>query len=57
MGTRHGAHGIRKYCRQQSVAVAWLPRRREIYMFPYRARSTRLITWLVRLIYGRGKRT
>src|SRR5215203_4123391 len=43
MGSRHGAPGIRKYCRQQSLLITRFAPRREIHMFPYRARTTKLI--------------
>jgi acyl-CoA reductase-like NAD-dependent aldehyde dehydrogenase len=56
MGSRHGAPGIRKYCRQQSLLITRIAPKKEIHMFPYRARTTRLIGKAVKLIYGRGKR-
>ncbi|MGC9221782.1 MAG: aldehyde dehydrogenase family protein [Solirubrobacteraceae bacterium] len=55
VGTRHGAAGIRKYCRTQAVCVSvWGPRR-ELFMFPYRAWTSRLLLWILRLLYGRGR--
>jgi acyl-CoA reductase-like NAD-dependent aldehyde dehydrogenase len=56
LGSRHGADGIRKYCRRQSLLVTRLALRREPFMFPYRAGTTRLLRGLVRLLYGRGPR-
>ncbi|HWT24588.1 MAG TPA: succinic semialdehyde dehydrogenase [Solirubrobacteraceae bacterium] len=56
LGTRHGAGGIRKYCRQQAVLVARVAPRRELHWFPYRAASTGLLGRLMRLLYGRGRR-
>jgi acyl-CoA reductase-like NAD-dependent aldehyde dehydrogenase len=56
MGVRHGAPGIRKYCRQQSLLITRLAPKREIHMFPYRARTTTLIAKALKLLYGRGKR-
>src|SRR5215207_7229457 len=56
MGSRHGAPGIRKYCRQQSLLITRFAPRREIHMFPYRARTTKLIGTAMKLLYGRGKR-
>ncbi len=38
LSARHGAGGIRKYCRIQSLLVSGFGPRRELYMFPYRAR-------------------
>jgi acyl-CoA reductase-like NAD-dependent aldehyde dehydrogenase len=56
MGSRHGAPGIRKYCRQQSLLITRFAPKRELHMFPYRARTTRLIGKALRLFYGRGRR-
>jgi acyl-CoA reductase-like NAD-dependent aldehyde dehydrogenase len=56
MGSRHGAPGIRKYCRQQSLLITRLAPKKELHMFPYKARTTKLLGKAVRLIYGRGKR-
>jgi acyl-CoA reductase-like NAD-dependent aldehyde dehydrogenase len=56
LGSRHGPHGIQKYCKEQTLAVQVLPRKRELYMFPYRARTTRFIETATKLIWGRGKR-
>lgn len=56
LGTRHGAGGIRKYCRQQSLLVTRLAPRKDLQMFPYRARTTRLLGRLVKVLYGRGRR-
>lgn len=46
-GGRHGAGGIRKYCRTQTVMTNVRPLKREFLWFPYRARSERLIALLV----------
>jgi acyl-CoA reductase-like NAD-dependent aldehyde dehydrogenase len=56
MGSRHGAGGIRKYTKQQSLMVSRLHLKRELFMFPYRTQSSKLLFRGVRLIYGRGKR-
>jgi acyl-CoA reductase-like NAD-dependent aldehyde dehydrogenase len=56
MGSRHGAPGIRKYCRQQSLLITRFAPKREIHMFPYRARTTKLIAGALKLLYGRGNR-
>jgi acyl-CoA reductase-like NAD-dependent aldehyde dehydrogenase len=57
LGTRHGAGGIRKYCRQQSLMVTrWTPAR-DPQMFPYSPTRTKLLTRLFALLYGRGKRS
>ncbi len=56
VGARHAAGGIRKYCGQQSLLVKRLAPKRDIHMFPYKAKTTRLIGRILRLLYGRGKR-
>ena len=55
-GTRHGAAGIRKYCKQQSLFISRVHLRREPYMFPYRPLTSKLLFGAMRLIYGRGRR-
>ena len=54
LGARHGAPGIRKYCREQSLLVTRLAPKKELHFFPFRARRTRLITRAAKLAYGRG---
>lgn len=56
LGSRHGAGGIRKYCEEQSLVVTKLALKRELHMFPYRARTTRLIQRVFGFLYGRGGR-
>jgi acyl-CoA reductase-like NAD-dependent aldehyde dehydrogenase len=56
LGVRHGAPGIRKYTRQQALLVTRLAPKKDLHMFPYKARTTRLLGGLVKLLYGRGKR-
>ncbi len=56
LGARHGAEGIRRFCRTQSVLVSGFGPRRELYMFPYGRRTTRLLLRAMRLLYGRGSR-
>jgi acyl-CoA reductase-like NAD-dependent aldehyde dehydrogenase len=56
LGVRHGADGIRKFCAQQTVLTTprWMPRR-ELQMYPYSARTTRLLGRVLKLFYGRGR--
>jgi acyl-CoA reductase-like NAD-dependent aldehyde dehydrogenase len=56
LGSRHGAPGIRKYTKQQSLLISRLHLKRDLFMFPYRARSSKLLFKGVRLIYGRARR-
>jgi acyl-CoA reductase-like NAD-dependent aldehyde dehydrogenase len=56
LGTRHGAAGIRKYTKTQSLLVTRLAPKRDLHMFPYSRRRTRLLQRMLRALYGRGKR-
>jgi acyl-CoA reductase-like NAD-dependent aldehyde dehydrogenase len=56
LGSRHGAGGIRKYTRQQSLLITRLGPKKELHMFPYKARTTGLLGRVVKLVYGRGRR-
>ena len=57
MGTRHGAGGIRKYCAQQALLVTRFAPKRDLHMYPYRKGTTKLLAGLVKVLYGRGKRS
>ncbi|MBV9047280.1 MAG: aldehyde dehydrogenase family protein, partial [Solirubrobacterales bacterium] len=57
LGTRHGANGIRKYCKVQSLLVTRRAPKRELFMFPYREGRTMLLRRMVKLLYGRGARS
>jgi acyl-CoA reductase-like NAD-dependent aldehyde dehydrogenase len=57
LGSRHGAGGIRKYCSQQAIVVTpRLAMKREVHMYPYKRRTSRLLAGFFKLLYGRGKR-
>jgi acyl-CoA reductase-like NAD-dependent aldehyde dehydrogenase len=57
LGSRHGAGGIRKYCAQQALVVtSRVALKREPHMYPYRAKTSRLIARLFKFLYGRGRR-
>ena len=56
LGSRHGPGGIRKYCSQQAIVVTRMGMKKEIFMYPYKPRTSRLLAWLFKLLYGRGKR-
>jgi acyl-CoA reductase-like NAD-dependent aldehyde dehydrogenase len=56
LGSRHGAGGIRKYTKQQSLFVSRVHLKRDGFMFPYRTKTSKLLFKSVRLIYGRGRR-
>jgi acyl-CoA reductase-like NAD-dependent aldehyde dehydrogenase len=56
LGTRHGAGGIRKYTKTQSLLVTRLAPKRDLHMFPYTRLRTRTLQRLLRLLYGRTRR-
>jgi acyl-CoA reductase-like NAD-dependent aldehyde dehydrogenase len=56
LGTRHGAGGIRKYTKVQSLLVTRRALKREPFMFPYRAKRTMMLRRMFNLLYGRGVR-
>jgi acyl-CoA reductase-like NAD-dependent aldehyde dehydrogenase len=56
LGSRHGAPGIRKYCRQQSLMVTRFSPAGDVHFYPFRAGRTKLFGRLLRLLYGRGRR-
>src|SRR5580698_2347130 len=56
LGSRHGAGGIRKYCSQQAIVVTKLAMKKELFMYPYKPRTSRLLAGVFKLMYGRGKR-
>jgi acyl-CoA reductase-like NAD-dependent aldehyde dehydrogenase len=56
LGSRHGATGIRKYCRQQSLLVTRFAPPKDLQFYPFKARTTTLFGRTLKLLYGRGKR-
>ncbi len=56
LGTRHGAAGIRKFTKQQSIFISRVHLKNDVYMFPYRPAVSKLLFRGVRLFYGRGAR-
>jgi acyl-CoA reductase-like NAD-dependent aldehyde dehydrogenase len=56
IGSRHGANGIRKYTKVQSLLVTRRALKREPFMFPYKASRTMLLRRLFKVLYGRGAR-
>jgi acyl-CoA reductase-like NAD-dependent aldehyde dehydrogenase len=56
VGTRHGPDGIRKYTKSQAIVVTRFAPKRDLHMLPYSARRTKLMTRVLKLLYGRGKR-
>jgi acyl-CoA reductase-like NAD-dependent aldehyde dehydrogenase len=56
LGSRHGAGGIRKYCKQQAILVSRLHPKRDVHHFPYKAKTSRRMLRGLRLLWGRGSR-
>lgn len=53
IGVRHGAAGIQKYCRTQSLLITRFAGKKELFFFPYTKRRTKLLERLMVLLYGR----
>ena len=58
VGSRHGAGGIRKYTKQQTLLVTkFAPTNKDIHMLPYTsARQTKFLGKTFKFLWGRGKR-
>lgn len=57
LGSRHGAGGIRKYCSQQAIVVTpKVAMKKEVFMYPYKSRTSKLLAGFFKFMYGRGKR-
>jgi hypothetical protein len=56
IGVRHGAAGIHKYCKTHSVLVTRLAPKRDVHMFPYSARTTKILERLMLMLYGGGRK-
>jgi acyl-CoA reductase-like NAD-dependent aldehyde dehydrogenase len=56
MGYRHGPGGIRKFTQHQALLISRFHPRRDVHMYPYRARTSRLLQRGIRFLYGRGRR-
>jgi acyl-CoA reductase-like NAD-dependent aldehyde dehydrogenase len=57
LGSRHGPGGIRKYCSQQAIVITpKVAMKKEIFMYPYKSRTSKMLAGFFKLLYGRGKR-
>jgi acyl-CoA reductase-like NAD-dependent aldehyde dehydrogenase len=56
LGSRHGADGIRKYTKTQSLVVTRFAPKRDLHMLPYSSRRSKLVDGLIKLVYGRKRR-
>jgi acyl-CoA reductase-like NAD-dependent aldehyde dehydrogenase len=55
VGSRHGANGIRKYCKTQTIVSQRFAPKKDLNMFPYSPRKTKLLGRVIAKAYG-GKR-
>jgi acyl-CoA reductase-like NAD-dependent aldehyde dehydrogenase len=55
LGARHGADGIRKYTKRQALLVTRFAPKRDLHMLPYKSATTKLLSSLLKLIYGRAR--
>ncbi len=56
IGVRHGPEGIRKYAHRQTILLTRFAMKKDLYMFPYTAKKSRLLLRVLKLLYGRGQR-
>jgi len=56
LGSRHGAGGIQKFCQHQALLISKLHLKKDLHMFPYKAKKTERLLKLFRLLWGRGNR-
>jgi acyl-CoA reductase-like NAD-dependent aldehyde dehydrogenase len=56
VGSRHGADGIKKYTKPQTLLVTRLGLNREIHFYPYKGWVTKLLGRMLKVVWGRGKR-
>jgi acyl-CoA reductase-like NAD-dependent aldehyde dehydrogenase len=56
MGARHGAPGIRKYCRTQTILVTRFAPSKEPTMFPNSATKAKMLEKAMVFMYGRKRR-
>jgi len=56
LGIRHGAEGIRKYTHRQTIMLTRFAMKKDLYFYPYKNNTSRLLLRALKLIYGRGDR-
>src|SRR4051812_36233556 len=56
MGYRHGSGGIRKFTQHQALLISKYHLKRDVHMYPYRSRTSRLLQRGLGLLYGHGRR-
>jgi len=53
VGSRHGATGIRKYCKTQTIMSQRFAPKKDLNMFPYAPWRSKLLGKMVKSVYGR----
>ena len=53
VGSRHGANGIRKYCKTQTIMSQRFAPKKDLNMFPYAPWRSKLLGKVVKAVYGR----
>ncbi len=53
IGVRHGAQGIRKYCKMHSVLVTRFGLKKDLHMFPYTKGTAKLLDTAFRVLHRR----
>ncbi|HEY2772099.1 MAG TPA: aldehyde dehydrogenase family protein, partial [Solirubrobacteraceae bacterium] len=56
IGVRHGAEGIRKYCKRQTILITRFAMKKDLYFFPYKPGTSKLLVRMLKVLYGRGDR-
>ena len=56
LGVRHGPEGIRKYAHRQTILITRFALKKDLYMYPYKAGTSKFLVRLLKLMYGRGRR-
>jgi acyl-CoA reductase-like NAD-dependent aldehyde dehydrogenase len=52
---RHGANGIRKYCKTQTIVTNRFPMKRDMFMMPYTEKTTRMLNRVTELVHSRRR--
>ena len=54
VGSRHGAGGIRKYCKTQTIMANRFAMKRDLFMYPYSSKQAERLGRMLKMVYGRG---
>jgi acyl-CoA reductase-like NAD-dependent aldehyde dehydrogenase len=53
VGSRHGANGIRKYCKTQTIMSQRFAPKKDVNMFPYKPWRSKMLGAAVKALYRR----